>query len=342
MSVLKIDGGYGEGGGQIIRTAITLSCITKTPIEINNIRKKRKVSGLRAQHLTSIKLLSKICNAEVEGLKIGSTSIKFVPKNVESCSLDANVGTAGSISLILQVLIPAVSIVRKSLKLSLIGGTDVSWSPTSNYTKHMLSEAYSRLGINFSMNIRKRGYYPRGGGMVDVEVFPSKKITPIHLFQRKTNKVKLICSFSKISKDRIRDVVTKTKEQLEKRGFVVNSELEEENAIDRGSSMLLFSVDSNSIIGSDDLLDHKTGNFTDNTVNDFMTCNLGVDNHLADMLVLPSSLSKEISVFRVQKITKHLETNLYVTSKITGCKYGIERLDDGYEVRIVGNSYSSI
>jgi len=342
MSVLKIDGGYGEGGGQIIRTAITLSCITKTPIEINNIRKKRKVSGLRAQHLTSIKLLSKICNAEVEGLKIGSTSIKFVPKNVESCSLDANVGTAGSISLILQVLIPAVSIVRKSLKLSLVGGTDVSWSPTSNYTKHVLSEAYSRFGINFSMNIRKRGYYPRGGGMVDIEVFPSKKITPIHLFQRKTNKVKLICSFSKISKDRIRDVVTKTKEQLEKRGFVVNSELEEENAIDKGSSMLLFSIDSNSIIGSDGLLDHKTGNFTENTVNDFMACNMGVDNHLADMLVLPSSLSKEISVFRVQKITKHLETNLYVTSKITGCKYGIERLDDGYEVRIVGNSYSSI
>ena len=342
MSVLKIDGGYGEGGGQIIRTAITLSCITKTPIEINNIRKKRKVPGLRAQHLTSIKLLSKICNAEVEGLKIGSTSVKFVPKNVESCSLDANVGTAGSISLILQVLIPAVSIVRKSLKLSLIGGTDVSWSPTSNYTKHVLAEAYSRLGINFSMNIRKRGYYPRGGGMVDIEVFPSKKITPIHLFQRKTNKVKLICSFSKISKDGIKDVVTKTKEQLEKRGFVVNSELEEENAIDKGSSMLLFSIDSNSIIGSDDLLDHKTGNFTENTLNDFMACNLGVDNHLADMLVLPSSLSKEITVFRVQKITKHLETNLYVTSKITGCKYGIERLDDGYEVRIVGNSYSSI
>ncbi len=342
MNILKIDGGYGEGGGQIIRTAITLSCITKTPIEIKNIRKKRKVPGLRAQHLTSIKLLSKICNAEVKGSKIGSTSIKFVPKNVENCSLDANVGTAGSISLILQVLIPAVSVVRKSLKLSLVGGTDVSWSPTSNYTKHVLSEAYSRLGINFSMNIRKRGYYPRGGGIVDIEVFPSKKITPIHLSQRKTNKAKLICSFSKISKEDIRDVVTKTKEQLEKKGFIVNSEIEEENANDKGSSMLLFSVDSNSIIGSDGLLDHKTGNFTENTLNDFMACDFGVDNHLADMLVLPSSLSKEMSVFRVQKITKHLETNLYVTSKITGCKYDIERLDDGYEVRIVGNSYSSI
>ena len=341
MNILSIDGSYGEGGGQIIRTAVTLSCITNTPIEIQNIRKKRKVPGLRAQHLTSIKLLSQICDAKVEGLKIGSTFIKFIPKNVHSCSLDANIGTAGSISLILQVLIPAVSIMRKSLKLSLIGGTDVGWSPTCNYTKYVLLEAYSRFGINFSMSIKKRGYYPRGDGIVNIEVFPSKGLKPINLYKRKTKNVKMICSFSKISKDNVLTALKKIEEPLEKKGFVVNSEIKEENAIDQGSSVLLFSIDSDSIIGLDGLFDQKTCNYPENTC-DFVSYDMGVDHHLSDMLVLPACITKEMSIFTVKKITKHLETNLYVASKIAGCKYGISRLDSGFEVRIKGNSDSRI
>lgn len=342
METLKIDGSFGEGGGQIIRSIVTLSCIRKTPVQIENIRKNRKIPGLRAQHLTSIKLLSKICNANVEGLKIGSTSIKFIPHEVESCSLEVNIGTAGSISLLLQVIIPAVALTGKKLKLSIIGGTDVLWSPTGNYTKHVLAQAYSRLGIDFSMNIKKRGYYPKGGGIVNIEVFPSKNIVPINLLQRKTKDVKLFCSFSKISKEVIMNSIENTEKEIEKKGFSVITDVKEETAIDRGSSMLIFSEDSDSIIGSDGLYDSKKGKFSENVSNDFLTCELGVDYHLADMLVLPASLSKDMSKFRVQKISKHLETNLYVTSKITGCKYGIGKLDDGYEVRITGDSNTSI
>ncbi len=275
-------------------------------------------------------------------MEIGSTSIRFSPHDVESCVLEENIGTAGSISLLLQVIIPAVAITGKKLNLSIIGGTDVLWSPTCNYTKYVLAEAYSRLGIDFSMNIKKRGYYPKGGGIVDIEVFPSKNIVPINLLQRKTKDVKLFCSFSKISKDVIMNSVENTKKEIEKKGFSVITDVKEETAIDHGSSILVFSEDSDSIIGSDGLFDSKKGKFSENISNDFLTCNLGVDNHLADMLVLPASLSKDMSVFRVQKITKHLETNLYVTSKITGCKYGIGKLDDGYEVRITGNSDTSI
>jgi RNA 3'-terminal phosphate cyclase (ATP) len=163
VEILKIDGSFGEGGGQILRSATTLSCITKIPIQIENIRSNRKVPGLREQHLTAIKLLAKICNAKVEGLQIGSTSLKFIPNETQNMQLQENVGTAGSIPLILQAVIPAVSLTKKKLTLSITGGTDVPWSPTANYTKHVLSEVYSRIGINFSMKIQKRGYYPKGG-----------------------------------------------------------------------------------------------------------------------------------------------------------------------------------
>ena len=342
MDFLKIDGSFGEGGGQIIRSAVTLSCITQTPIKIENIRKNRKVPGLRPQHLTGIKLLSKVCNAKVNGLEIGSTSISFDPQFVQDSQLIEDIKTAGSISLILQVLIPAVSISKKSLKLSITGGTDVPWSPTSDYTRFVLSEAYSRMGIKFSVKIKKRGYYPRGGGVIDLNVFPSKKINPITLLKRKFKQVKLYCSFSKLPSDKIKEYVKVSREFLEGKKFTVTTEINEQSGMDEGGSMLVFSQDSDSIVGVDCLYDKKTKRFEKNVSQELYENNLGVDNHLSDMLIVPAAVADDTSIFRVQKITKHLETNLYVTSKITGCKYGIGKLDNGFEVRISGKSDSSV
>ena len=341
MDFLKIDGSYGEGGGQIVRSAVTLSCITKTPILIENIRKNRRVPGLRPQHIMAIKILSRICNARIQGLNAGSTSIKFSPKNVENYFLSEDIGTAGSISLILQVLIPAVSISKKSLELSIIGGTDVPCSPTSNYTKYVLGEAYSRMGINFSMEISKRGYYPKGGGLVNVKIHPLKKLKPFLLIKRKTKSVKLFCSYSDISLERIKNEVQQTENFLKDADFSIESEIKEEIALNKGGSIMIYSQDSSSITGYDDLTD-TTAEISKSISKNFIRSNLGVDNHLSDMLVLPASLIDETSVYRIKEITKHLETNLYVTSKITGCKYGIGKLDKGFEVRIKGNSNSVI
>ncbi len=342
MDYQKIDGSYGEGGGQIIRTAITLSTITKKPVQIDDIRAKRKVPGLRAQHLTGVRLLAKLCNANVEGLKIGSTSIKFEPGELENSHITEDIGTAGSISLIFQGLIPAVAIAKKELRLSITGGTDVSWSPTAYYTKYVLAEAHSRMGIKFSMDIKQRGYYPKGGGVIDLNVFPCNEIKPIILSQRNERNAKLYCSFSKLDSELIDKHVQATKKMLEQKNFSAELEVKEESALNQGGSLLLYSNDSDSIIGSDGLFDIKLGRFSNEILENFVKWNLGVDDHLADMLVLVTAFSKEMSVFRTKKITHHLETNLYITSKMTGCKYGIGKLDDGFEIRITGNSDSSV
>jgi len=340
MNFLRIDGEFGEGGGQIIRTAITLSCITKKPIMIENIRKNRKIPGLKAQHLTAIKILQKICNAEVEGAKIGSTSLKFTPGNVKSCNLIEDVGTAGSISLISQVLIPAVGICKKKLNLTIKGGTDALWSPTIDYTQYVLREAYSRMGINFSIKLIKRGYYPKGGGQIELSVEPSN-VNAISLIERKTKNVNLICSFSNLPSELIKKNIEGIVKQLTEKKFIVKSQINEENTIDSGATLLIFSVDQESIIGIDSIFDKKTERF-DLELQNFMENNLGVDERLADMLVLPASLTNKMTIFRVGNISKHLETNLFVTSKITGCKYGVGKLSNGFEVRIEGVSNTSI
>jgi len=336
---LKINGAYGEGGGQIIRSAIILSCITKQPIHIENIRKNRKVPGIRPQHLTAIIILQKISNAKVIGAEIGSTELKFIPNGVESLELVEDVGTAGSISLILQVLIPVVAISQKRLNLTIKGGTDVLWSPTIDYTQHMLREAYSRMGIKFSLRLIKRGYYPKGLGEVCLQVYPSHLVST-SFTKRTTNDVKLICTFSKISEEKINNQIVEIKKELTSRNFVVEAEIKNQEAIDAGASLLIYSIDENSIVGIDSLFDKKTQRF-DIKFDKFVN-SLTIDDNLADMLVVPASLGDGKTKFQVREITKHLETNLFVTSKITGCKYGIGKIDDGFEIIIEGISDSSI
>ena len=340
MNFLKINGGHGEGGGQIIRSAITLSCITKQPIHLENIRKNRKDEGLRPQHLTAIIILQKIANAKVFGAKIGSTELKFIPGNIDNLELVEDVKTAGSISLILQVLIPVVSISQKKLSLTIKGGTDVLWSPSMDYTQYVLKEAYSRIGINFSIKLTKRGYYPKGGGEIKLEVYPSK-IKSINFSQRKTNDLKLICTFSKISRELIIEKLKIIKEKFSKTNFNVEVEIKEEKAIDSGASLLLYSIDESSIIGMDKLFNKKTQSF-DLDIDKFINNSIGMDENLADMLVVPASLGGKKTVFQVKEITKHLETNLFVTSKITGCKYGIGKISEGFEIIIQGISNPSI
>ena len=336
MEPIKIDGGWGEGGGQIIRSAVTLSAITGKPVEIENIRKNRKVPGLRPQHLLGVKILSKICQARVEGLHVNSTSLKFFPSQVLDLDLQEDIGTAGSISLILQVLIPAVSLMKNNLKLSIIGGTDVPWSPTFDYTKHVFSEAMSRIGINFTSEIKRRGYYPKGDGLVETKIHPCKNPIVISLLKRDTKSARLSCTYSQIPREDIEKEVNIVRDILAKNGFDYNITIKEENALDKGCSMLVFSHDSGSVTGSDGIYHKSLNGLGESVAKRFIESNLGVDLNLSDMLVVPLSIIKETSVFRVKQITKHLETNLFVASKMTGCRYGIGKLDDGFEVRISG------
>ncbi len=341
MEFLEIDGSFGEGGGQIVRTAITLSSILQKPVIIENIRKGRKNPGLKPQHLTALKILEKICDAKLDHAKIGTSDLKFSPGEVKSIDLEENVGTAGSIALIIQVLIPVVAICKKKLKLRIKGGTNVLWSPTIDYSQVILRELYSRMGINFSLRVIKRGYYPKGEGIVELEVFPSEKISSIILDKRNTKNVKLACSYSKLPLDLITSKIKSIERKLIENNFIVETKITEEQALDAGASLLISSIDANSIIGIDSLFNLKQNKF-DLDLKKFIHTNFSVDEHLADMLVLPASLANGITVFKIDKISKHLETNLFVASKISGCRYGVGRIKDGFEVRIQGISNSSV
>ncbi|MDH5418514.1 MAG: RNA 3'-terminal phosphate cyclase, partial [Nitrosopumilus sp.] len=179
----------------------------------------------------------------------------------------------------------------------------------------------------------------RGGGEICLQVYPSH-LKSISFTKRTTNNVKLICTFSKISEEKIKDQIEGIKRKLVDKNFVVEIKIKNQEAIDSGASLLIYSIDENSIIGIDTLFDKKIQRF-DVEFGKF-TNSLAVDDNLADMLVVPASLGSEKTTFQVREITKHLETNLFVTSKITGCKYGVRKINGGFEIIIKGISDSSI
>ncbi|HDJ94933.1 MAG TPA: RNA 3'-phosphate cyclase, partial [Acidilobales archaeon] len=163
--MLIIDGSFGEGGGQILRTTIALSSLLLKPVRIINIRAKRRNPGLQMQHITAVKVLTTLTNASVKGLYKGSMVLEFIPKERRCGSFEFNIGTAGSISLVLQASLPVMLFAPGEVKLRIRGGTDVSWSPPIDYIKNVLVPILGKMGAHVEIKVLRRGHYPKGGGI---------------------------------------------------------------------------------------------------------------------------------------------------------------------------------
>jgi RNA 3'-terminal phosphate cyclase (ATP) len=170
--MLKIDGSLLEGGGQVVRTAIALSAVTGIPVEITRIRENRKRPGLGNQHCAAVRAVAASCDARVSGNAPGSRKLQFLPGPIKNTSVSIDVGTAGSIPLILQAWLPVT--LEKGGALEVKGGTEVPLSPTIDYLTEVFLPALGSLAAGIVVEVRQRGYYPAGGGLVRMRVIPSE------------------------------------------------------------------------------------------------------------------------------------------------------------------------
>ncbi|MDD3621312.1 MAG: RNA 3'-terminal phosphate cyclase [Methanofollis sp.] len=169
--MLEIDGSMGEGGGQVVRTAVALAALTGTPLRLTRIRAGRPKSGLAAQHCTAVRAVALACGAEMEGCAVGSTELTFLPGDLRRTEGEIAIGTAGSIPLVLQAWLPVALATGGSITLS--GGTEVQKSPTIDYCARVLLPVLQAHGAKVRIEVLNRGYFPRGGGRVRVTVEPS-------------------------------------------------------------------------------------------------------------------------------------------------------------------------
>jgi RNA 3'-terminal phosphate cyclase (ATP) len=175
--MINIDGSWGEGGGQILRTSLSLSAITGQPVRIDRIRANRKNPGLAPQHVTSVRAAASICQAQVRGDILGSTSLEFIPTyptqaghytfDVTEASQG---GSAGSVSLILQTILLPLAFAQGKSKVILKGGTHVAWSPPITYVQEIYLPMLRQLGIQVELQLNAYGWYPQGGGEVELKI----------------------------------------------------------------------------------------------------------------------------------------------------------------------------
>ncbi len=169
----EIDGAYGEGGGQLLRTACALSAITGEAIHVHDIRPRRTPPGLAPQHLMAVKAVAALCGADVEGLELRSQALTFRPGAIRGGEFRFDVGTAGSLTLVLQALLPVALAGKTPTRIHLAGGTDIRAAPPLDYFRFVLMPLLARMGARVDVDLIRRGYYPRGGGQIAVNVMPS-------------------------------------------------------------------------------------------------------------------------------------------------------------------------
>jgi len=313
---MRIDGSYGEGGGQILRTAIALSAITGEEVEIVNIRAGRKNPGLRNQHLWGIKLVAMMSNAKVEGLKIGSKKVRFVPSGIKGGEYRVDIGTAGSITLLLQTsLLPAL-FAEDRVILKLSGGTDVPWSPPIDYYRFVFIPLLSKMGARVKIDIRERGYYPEGGGMVNVEIEPGE-LRGIVIKDRGP-------IIEKRGYINLRNLPTHIVERMEKelRDFKITKDVAMTGE-SRGCGIVLVDLFENTIIGADSLCKRgipaeKVVRYALEKMDKEEKSYATVDINMGDHLIPFGFLSKGKTIYYVREITKHISTNAWVVKQFGG------------------------
>ena len=173
--MIELDGSSGEGGGQFVRLAVALSALTASPIRIVRARAHRPHPGLAPQHLAAVRAVAALCEARCEGLEPRATEFTFEPRaRPAGGDVDVRVGTAGSVTLVLQAMLPALIGARHPSRVVVVGGTDVRQAPTWDYLQHVFLRLLARMGLDVRASLRWRGYYPRGGGEVALEVRPGR------------------------------------------------------------------------------------------------------------------------------------------------------------------------
>ena len=336
-ALIEISGDLLEGGGQIVRTAVALAALTAKDVRISKIRDKRPNPGLQAQHVTAVKALAAICNAETESLIQGSRELVFRPRTHVSGHFSFDVGTAGSIPLILQALMPSATFAPSQVEFELIGGTDVRWSPTIDYVRLAVLPVLELMGYKAFVEVHRRGHYPKGGGKVTMSIQPTRGLKSLKLIERgPLSRVEGISHCVKLPSHVAQRQAAAAKDKLQAGGVSdVNIALEtyppeQDPHFAPGSGITLIAKSSNgSVIGSDSIGERgkpaeRVGEEAATKLLAEIGSNAPVDRHLGDILIPYLAVAEGRSEIYVSEVTMHTLTNIKIAEMVAGVKFDLQ------------------
>ncbi len=338
MKMVIIDGSYGEGGGQILRTSLALSLVTGKPFSIHKIRAGRKKPGLMRQHLTAVNAAAEIGLAAIEGNSIGSQAFTFEPEMIKPGNFRFATGSAGSCTLVFQTILPALLIAGEPSEITLEGGTHNPFAPPFDFLEKAFLPVINRMGPSVDAVLEKPGFYPAGGGRFKVTVNPAG-LNRINLLERGsiTNKTAR-ASVANLPVSIANRELKVVREKLEWDGELLKA-VEVENSQGPGN-ILTLEIESENItevftgFGEKGTSAEKVANRAVKSVLEYLASNVPVGRYLADQLLIPMALAGG-GKFRTLSPTRHTKTNVEIIKKFLDVEIAVIEYDrNQWEIEI--------
>lgn len=317
--MLEIDGA--AGGGQLVRTALSLSTVTGDPFRITDVRAERPNPGLRPQHVAAVRLLADVCDASVTGAEVGSETIEFEPGRVQAGSYEVDIGTAGSITLLFDAALPLATVLDGPLVVTARGGTDVKWSPPMDYFQSVKLPLLRRYGLAAAVDVDRRGFYPEGGGKATLRLWPSQ-LKPVDVPSPESSGAAHVYS---IATDDLaeRDVAERqaraAQAALDTLGVDIREGRSASVAATSTGSAIVVRLDRGPVTAGADALGERgtpaetVGDRAVNRIRSILDTGAAVDTHLADQLLVFIGLAGGRVTF--PDAGDHVETNSAVLDR---------------------------
>jgi len=341
--MIEIDGSEGEGGGQILRTAIALSALTKQEVRVSRIRMNRPEPGLAAQHLCAVRGVAAICNALVEGDRVGSTELVFHPKDINGGTHRLDVGTAGSITLVLQACLLSACRSKERLHLQIFGGTNVRWSPPIDFYREVLFPKLTFLGMDINIERVVRGFYPEGGGSVEVTLMPNTMLKPWTCLERgELESIEGTCFAQNLPYHVCQRMTAAASKAF--LGHGVAFELERGRGISTGAGCFVLARYSHTILSGDALGERgmpaeNVGENAAKALRSEMGSAATLDLHTADQLLPYLALANGASTFVVREMSGHLQTQINLIERFLPVEIEARTLEGGLRVEVRPQPY---
>lgn len=335
--MIEIDGSYGEGGGQLLRTAVALAAITGQALRVRNVRARRSNPGLAPQHLAAVKAVAALCDAAVEGLQVKSQEIVFHPGRLRGGQFQFDVGTAGSITLVLQAVLPVALMCKERLVMEITGGTDVRAAPPLDYFRWVFLPLLSLMGGRVSLHLVKRGYYPRGGGEVKVEVESGTRLRPLVLEPRGTlselSEVRGIAHVTNLPAHITARMARAAQEALPP---VPVPHIEQQQfawpqAIGQGGAIVLWAHCGHDVLGAATTAQRgvpaeRLGEEAGRALRAEIESGATLDMHAADQLLVYAALANGPSHFTVRTLSSHASTAMWLIERFLPVEFGVAQV----------------
>ncbi|MBV1909413.1 MAG: RNA 3'-terminal phosphate cyclase [Kangiellaceae bacterium] len=340
---ITIDGSQGEGGGQILRTSLSLSMCLKQPIRINNIRAGRKKPGLLRQHLTCVRAAQEICNATVKGDELCSNFIEFTPGEINGGEYRFAIGTAGSTSLVFQTILPALLQAASKSTVSFEGGTHNMQAPSYEFITKSFLKALEKIGPKVDCKLERYGFYPNGGGQWTAEINPIKETKRLKLLDRGDLVARNATTI--ISKIPLHVSQRELKKVAQKLNWTANELFENEvDSIGPGNLISLKLVYENTVelfdeVAQRGLTAERVAGKAVSSLKRYMNSKAVVGEHLADQLLLPMALNAGGS-YITHAVSEHVRTNANVINQFIDDAISITEIDND-TVKIVVNGINN-